>query len=173
MGSMEHELSSLSVYGSIVTNGESYGKSVRMLGGKATNRSGGIGGGSGGTILLFLQSFSLGNNSIISSNGGNGCPNGGGGGGGGRVHFHWSFITTGDRYLPVANVKGNLSIRLGFNFLHFFSFVQYLFKYFTHSLSIIFSRHSEFLRLLSLITSQFFHSAFIMYSANTYLGVFS
>lgn len=119
MGSMEHSLASLSVYGSIETDGESYQKSPRILDNVAVNGSRGTGGGSGGSILLFLQTVLLDSNSIISSIGGYGFPNGGGGGGGGRIHFDWSYISTGDEYLPIANVKGNISIRLVSIFLIF------------------------------------------------------
>ncbi|KAJ6813534.1 uncharacterized protein M6B38_141930 [Iris pallida] len=109
MGSMEHSLSSLSVYGSLKADGESSGE----LGGPTNDSSVGPGGGSGGTILLFLHSLTVGKESILSSAGGLGSLSGGGGGGGGRIHFHWSDIPTGEEYLPIANVKGNISSRGG------------------------------------------------------------
>ncbi|KAJ3694104.1 hypothetical protein LUZ60_009584 [Juncus effusus] len=106
MGSWERSLASLTVEGSIESNGESFK-------GVITNSStGGPGGGSGGTVLLFLQSLTLGNSSVLSSAGGSGSHSGGGGGGG-RVHFHWADITTGDEYVPVATVHGSVHTRGG------------------------------------------------------------
>ncbi|KAG1330123.1 hypothetical protein COCNU_02G000910 [Cocos nucifera] len=113
MGSLEHSLSNLSVHGSVEADGESFGD---FIGGHndatiiASN--GGPGGGSGGTILLFLHTLTLGDTSVLSSVGGRGS-HGGGGGGGGRIHFHWSNIPTGDEYLPVATVNGNINTRGG------------------------------------------------------------
>ncbi|RAL37158.1 hypothetical protein DM860_004080 [Cuscuta australis] len=106
MGSLEHHLSSLAVYGSIQANGESFGKFIREDGSKVFSEVG-PGGGSGGTILLFIHSLVLGDSSTISAIGGHGSSNGGGGGGG-RIHFHWSEISVGDEYVPVANVKGTI-----------------------------------------------------------------
>ncbi|KAJ4765970.1 ephrin type-B receptor [Rhynchospora pubera] len=103
MGSWEHSLMSLSVYGSV----ESDGESVRGV--IANSSTGGPGGGSGGTILLFLRTLTLGEASVLSTAGGIGSRYGGGGGGGGRIHFHWSDITTGDEYVPVASVNGLIS----------------------------------------------------------------
>lgn len=103
---------SLSVYGSVESDGESFK-------GVITNSStGGLGGGSGGTILLFLRTLTLGEGSVLSTAGGIGNPYGGGGGGGGRIHFHWSDIPTGDEYVPVASVEGLISSR----FVVIFSF---------------------------------------------------
>ncbi|KAM0944757.1 hypothetical protein DsansV1_C11g0112261 [Dioscorea sansibarensis] len=114
MGSQEHALSSLSIYGSVEADGESFGEITRRLGGYfADFLMGGPGGGSGGTILLFLHTMSLGDSSILSSVGGFGSHNGGGGGGGGRIHFHWSDIPTGDEYFPVSSVKGKITTRGG------------------------------------------------------------
>ncbi|XP_052209356.1 uncharacterized protein LOC127812870 isoform X2 [Diospyros lotus] len=103
MGSMEHPLSSLSVEGSVLSDGESYGEN------NWNNDSSSItgpGGGSGGTILVFLHSLDVSESGTLSSSGGRGSQNGGGGGGGGRIHFHWSNIPTGDIYQPIASVKG-------------------------------------------------------------------
>lgn len=112
MGSLEHSLSSLSVYGSLRADGESFGELVRMQDyGSLDSSNGGPGGGSGGTILLFLRTLTLGDSSILSSAGGHGSHNGGGGGGGGRIHFDWSDIPTGDEYLPIASVKGRMHTR--------------------------------------------------------------
>lgn len=109
MGSMEHSLSSLSVYGSVTADGESSGETVRSLG--YNSMIGGPGGGSGGTILLFLHLLTVGEKSVISSIGGLGSLGGGGGGGGGRIHFHWSDIPTGDEYYPIVSIAGNISSR--------------------------------------------------------------
>ncbi|XP_027173507.1 uncharacterized protein LOC113773152 [Coffea eugenioides] len=112
MGSLEHSLSLLSVYGSLQANGENKAKYSRKLEGETISEAGG-GGGSGGTILLFLHNLALGDSSAISVVGGLGSSNGGGGGGG-RVHFHWSDMSMGDEYLPAAIVKGTINIGGGF-----------------------------------------------------------
>ncbi|CDP03222.1 unnamed protein product [Coffea canephora] len=112
MGSLEHSLSLLSVYGSLKANGENKAKYSRKLEGETISEAGG-GGGSGGTILLFLHNLALGDSSAISVVGGLGSSNGGGGGGG-RVHFHWSDMSMGDEYLPAAIVKGTINIGGGF-----------------------------------------------------------
>ncbi|KAJ0601687.1 hypothetical protein HanIR_Chr03g0131581 [Helianthus annuus] len=104
IGSLEHSISSVSVDGSLTADGGSSG------GKTANNPYNLLGGGSGGTILLFVNSLSVGESGVLSSGGGYGNPNGSGGGGGGRIHFHWSHITTGEVYQPVASVKGNISI---------------------------------------------------------------
>ncbi|KAF8380635.1 hypothetical protein HHK36_028124 [Tetracentron sinense] len=106
--SVEWPLSKLDVYGSLRADGESYGKANKNRNGTLI---GGIGGGSGGTILLFLQALALGNNSSLSVAGGNGGLVGGGGGGGGRVHFHWSRISKGDEYVPIATIDGTINNR--------------------------------------------------------------
>ncbi|XP_057750325.1 uncharacterized protein LOC130968867 [Arachis stenosperma] len=111
MGSLEHSLSSLVVKGSVKADGESFGGDTGQDG-KITS-SIGPGGGSGGTVLLFVQTISLGNSSIISTAGGQGSPSGGGGGGGGRIHFHWSNILVGDEYIPIASVNGSILTRGG------------------------------------------------------------
>ncbi|XP_019191996.1 PREDICTED: uncharacterized protein LOC109186463 isoform X2 [Ipomoea nil] len=111
MGSLDHSLSSLTVYGSIQANGESFGKFIREDGSKVASEPG-PGGGSGGTILLFIHSLFLGDSSTISAVGGHGSTNGGGGGGG-RIHFHWSDISVGDEYVAIANVKGTILERGG------------------------------------------------------------
>ncbi|PKA55884.1 hypothetical protein AXF42_Ash014556 [Apostasia shenzhenica] len=108
MGSMEHSLSSLSVYGSVRADGESAGEKFGLS--KLSNS--GPGGGSGGTILLFLHNLILNEGSVLSTVGGVGGSNSGGGGGG-RVHFHWSDIPTGDEYFPIASVEGTISVRGG------------------------------------------------------------
>ncbi|EOY30581.1 Uncharacterized protein TCM_037740 isoform 2 [Theobroma cacao] len=112
MGSLEHLLSSLTVYGSLRADGESFGEAIRKQA-HSTISNIGPGGGSGGTILLFVHTIVLGDSSVISTAGGHGSPSGGGGGGGGRVHFHWSDIPTGDEYLPIASVKGSIITRGG------------------------------------------------------------
>lgn len=110
MGSLEHSVSKLTIFGELIADGESYGKYV------GKKESGfvsdiGPGGGSGGTILLFIHNLVLGHTSRISTDGGHGSTNGGGGGGG-RIHFHWSDILTGEEYMPIAIVKGTISVRL-------------------------------------------------------------
>ncbi|WOL09055.1 hypothetical protein Cni_G17808 [Canna indica] len=109
MGSMEHSLVGLSVYGSVEADGEDFLETGATTG----LFEGGPGGGSGGTILLFLHYLTLGDSSILSSAGGHGSHNGGGGGGGGRIHLHWSDISTGDEYFPVASVRGGIETRGG------------------------------------------------------------
>ncbi|KAF4398559.1 hypothetical protein G4B88_013648 [Cannabis sativa] len=111
MGSMERSLLSLSVDGSLKADGESFGEDLRK---QNTISKIGPGGGSGGTILLFVQTLTLGDSSTISTVGGHGSPYGGGGGGGGRIHFHWSEIPVGDAYLPIAYVKGRILTEGGF-----------------------------------------------------------
>ncbi|XP_022749889.1 uncharacterized protein LOC111299144 isoform X3 [Durio zibethinus] len=113
MGSLEHSLSSLSVYGSLRADGESFEEAMRKHDHRTVSNIG-PGGGSGGTILLFVHTIMLGDSSVISTAGGHGSPSGGGGGGGGRVHVHWSDIPTGDEYLPIASVKGSINTRGGF-----------------------------------------------------------
>ncbi|RWR73679.1 hypothetical protein CKAN_00198100 [Cinnamomum micranthum f. kanehirae] len=114
MGSLEHSLSSLSVYGSLIADGEGFEELVRkQYYGPLDSSNGGPGGGSGGTILLFLRTLALDDTSVLSSSGGHGSHNGGGGGGGGRIHFDWSDIPTGDEYLPIASVKGRMHARGG------------------------------------------------------------
>lgn len=113
MGSLEHSVSSLYIYGSLRADGESFGEDIRKPGGGIMSNIG-PGGGAGGTILLFVSSLVLGEAAIISAAGGHGSPNGGGGGGGGRVHFHWSDISTGDEYVPLASVNGSILTRGGF-----------------------------------------------------------
>ncbi|GKC63278.1 hypothetical protein Tco_1095876, partial [Tanacetum coccineum] len=111
IGSLEHPISSLSVDGSLTANGGSSGEGTASNPYDLYNSDGGgSGGGSGGTILLFVNTLSVGESGVLSSDGGYGNPNGSGGGGGGRIHFHWSHISTGDVYQPVASVKGNISI---------------------------------------------------------------
>ncbi|WJX29677.1 hypothetical protein P8452_18292 [Trifolium repens] len=82
MGSLEHSLSSLTVNGSLRSDGESSGEGRMTL--------------------------ALGDSSMISTVGGQGSPSGGGGGGGGRVHFHWSNIPVGDEYITLASVEGSI-----------------------------------------------------------------
>lgn len=110
MGSMEHSLTGLSVYGSIRADGESFEEEIYQQDGRLISNIG-PGGGSGGTILLFIHTLVLGESSFISTTGGHGSRSGSGGGGGGRVHFHWADISTGDEYLPLASVKGNIHVR--------------------------------------------------------------
>lgn len=107
MGSLERSLSSLSLDGSLRADGESFGEDFLGKNSRTFSKIG-PGGGSGGTILLFVQTLSLGNSSTISTVGGHGTPSGGGGGGGGRIHFHWSDIPVGDAYLPIARVRGSI-----------------------------------------------------------------
>lgn len=103
LGSWEYSLPSLTLYGTIESNGGSLTDAV-------TNSSIGPGGGSGGTVLLFVRTLSLAESSVLSSVGGFGRA-GSGGGGGGRIHFHWSNIPTGDEYVPVAAIKGSILAR--------------------------------------------------------------
>ncbi|XP_057872729.1 uncharacterized protein LOC131078912 isoform X2 [Cryptomeria japonica] len=110
MGSKEHPLWKLDIFGSVKADGESLESETED---RITEMAGGSGGGSGGTLLLFLQTLTLGNNSFLSSAGGHGGRVGGGGGAGGRVHFHWSGIPTGDEYVPIANVNGTIYTRGG------------------------------------------------------------
>ncbi|KAJ7973750.1 Ephrin type-B receptor [Quillaja saponaria] len=113
MGSLGHSLSVLSVNGSLRADGESFGEDIRGQDCRSIS-SIGPGGGSGGTILLFVQTLSLGDSSIISAIGGHGSPSGSGGGGGGRIHFHWSNVPVGDEYVPLASVKGSIHTGGGF-----------------------------------------------------------
>ncbi|KAI4350761.1 hypothetical protein L6164_005182 [Bauhinia variegata] len=113
MGSMELSLSSLTLNGSLIAEGESFGVHISKQGGKFVSGLG-PGGGSGGTILLFVQALALGESSVISTAGGQGSPSGGGGGGGGRVHFHWPDIPVGDEYIPLASIRGSIITRGGF-----------------------------------------------------------
>ncbi|PKI68525.1 hypothetical protein CRG98_011074 [Punica granatum] len=109
MGSVEHPLSSLSIEGSVTSDGESFAHFMPKEESAFVNTAnGGPGGGSGGTILLFLQALDISNSAVLSSVGGRGSPNGGGGGGGGRIHFHWANIPTGDVYQPIASVNGSI-----------------------------------------------------------------
>ncbi|KAH9327999.1 hypothetical protein KI387_000107, partial [Taxus chinensis] len=105
MGSMEHSLASLEIFGSVRVDGES---NKPLTGDQTGENVPGSGGGSGGSLLLFLDFLTLGNNSLVSSAGGHGGHIGGGGGGGGRIHFDWSNIATGDEYVPMANVRGTI-----------------------------------------------------------------
>ncbi|PIA64560.1 hypothetical protein AQUCO_00100200v1 [Aquilegia coerulea] len=115
MGSLEHSLATLSIHGSLIADGESYGHNIiGEQDNETTNStSGGPGGGSGGTVLLFLHTLALSDSAILSSVGGLGSHNGGGGGGGGRIHFHWSEISMGDEYQSLADVKGSILTRGG------------------------------------------------------------
>ncbi|KAL3829950.1 hypothetical protein ACJIZ3_018752 [Penstemon smallii] len=112
MGSLEHSLSKLVVDGELIADGESYEKYVRGKDGGVISDVG-PGGGSGGTILLFIHNLILDDRATISTSGGHGSPNGGGGGGGGRIHFHWSDISVGDEYSPMAMVNGTIDVRGG------------------------------------------------------------
>ncbi|TYH69364.1 hypothetical protein ES332_D05G050600v1 [Gossypium tomentosum] len=113
-GSMEHPLSSLSVEGAVRADGESFEGTVWKQEYSVSNDSSiAPGGGSGGTVLLFLHTLTLGESAILSSVGGYGSSKGGGGGGGGRIHFHWSYIPSGDVYQPIARVKGSIHARGG------------------------------------------------------------
>ncbi|KAL5190276.1 hypothetical protein HKD37_04G009752 [Glycine soja] len=111
VGSLEHPLSSLSIQGYVKANGGNFEPQIRNE--KFAifdNFTGGPGGGSGGTILMFLHMLTIGKSAVLSSMGGYSSSNGSGGGGGGRIHFHWSDIPTGDVYLPIASVKGDIQI---------------------------------------------------------------
>lgn len=112
MGSLDHSLSSLYIYGSLTADGESFGENLRKQD-VNPNLETSSGGGSGGSVLLFVDRLTLGSSSSISAIGGHGSQNAGGGGGG-RIHFHWSDITVGDEYMPMASVNG--SINMGFVF---------------------------------------------------------
>lgn len=110
MGSSQWPLGRLDVYGSLRADGQSNGRSrINSYG----TTKGGLGGGSGGTVLLFLQTLTLGRNSSLSAGGGNGGAIGGGGGGGGRVHFEWCNIAMGDEYIPIATINGSIFVSGG------------------------------------------------------------
>lgn len=119
MGSLEHSLTSLSVYGSIRADGESFEEEIHQQDDRLISTVG-PGGGSGGTILLFIHTLVLGESSSISTTGGRGSRSGGGGGGGGRIHFHWSDIPIGDEYLPLASVNGSIDARFASSKLYSF-----------------------------------------------------
>lgn len=102
IGSLEHPLSTLDIYGAVTSDGESYDS-------ENASKIGGAGGGSGGSLLFFLQTLTLENGSLLSSSGGHGSPMGGGGGGGGRIHFHWLNIAIGEDFIPIASVKGSVT----------------------------------------------------------------
>ncbi|XP_022861909.1 uncharacterized protein LOC111382234 isoform X2 [Olea europaea var. sylvestris] len=108
MGSWEQPLMSLSVEGSVRTDGDSFKEGLQKKNLVMDGRNIGPGGGSGGTVLLFLRALTLSESGILSSVGGHGSPSGGGGGGGGRIHFHWSDIPTGDMYQQIASVNGTI-----------------------------------------------------------------
>ncbi|PWA99263.1 hypothetical protein CTI12_AA010250 [Artemisia annua] len=108
MGSLDHSLSSLYIYGSLTADGESFGENLRKQD-VNPNLETSSGGGSGGSVLLFVDRLTLGSSSSISAIGGHGSQNAGGGGGG-RIHFHWSDITVGDEYMPVASVNGSINM---------------------------------------------------------------
>ncbi|KAH1137528.1 hypothetical protein GYH30_027507 [Glycine max] len=128
VGSLEHPLSSLSIQGYVKADGGNFEPQIRNE--KFAifdNFTGGPGGGFGGTILMFLHMLTIGKLVVLSSIGGYSSSNGSGGGGGGRIHFHWSDIPTGDVYLPIASVKGDIQIwyvycKLLLQFYHIFSF---------------------------------------------------
>lgn len=103
MGSLDHPIAKIEIFGILAADGESNNKSK---GNESDADIGDPGGGSGGSLLLFLQTLAMGNGSLLSSAGGHGGSVGGGGGGGGRLHFHWSNIPTGVDFFPIANVKG-------------------------------------------------------------------
>ena len=67
IGSLEHPLSSLSLEGSITTDGESPRKTVKGI----INSHLGPSGGSRGTVLLFLRTLDIARSVILSSTGGN------------------------------------------------------------------------------------------------------
>ncbi|KAL5728944.1 hypothetical protein ACHQM5_001963 [Ranunculus cassubicifolius] len=115
MGSLEHSLSSLSIRGSLIADGEGFTQNIAdRYHGMVNSSVGGPGGGSGGTVLLFLHTLTLSDSAMLSSIGGLGSQKGGGGGGGGRIHFHWSEIPMGDEYQPLAVRKGSILTRGGF-----------------------------------------------------------
>jgi hypothetical protein len=110
LGSLDHPISTVEVYGDLVADGESLyeeelAKAMTTVAEQQGN-NGGPGGGSGGSLLLFLKTMTMGNMSLLSSVGGHGGLLGGGGGGGGRVHFHWSNIATGEDFVPLATGRG-------------------------------------------------------------------
>ncbi len=110
LGSLDHPISTVEVYGDLVADGESLyeeglAKAMTTVAEQQGN-NGGPGGGSGGSLLLFLTTMTMGNMSLLSSVGGHGGLLGGGGGGGGRVHFHWSNIATGEDFVPLATGQG-------------------------------------------------------------------
>ena len=106
LGSLEHPVTVLDVYGVLAADGQSP-QAV-----DPDSKVGGPGGGSGGSVLLFLQTMILGKGSLVSTTGGQGGAVGGGGGAGGRVHFHWADIPTGEDYVPIASPEGLVDTRL-------------------------------------------------------------
>ena len=108
IGSLEYPLQNLQIEGSVRADGDNSSGSIQKKDSLISVPYIGPGGGSGGSILLFLHTLSLGESAILSSTGGHGSMNGGGGGGGGRIHFHWSDISTGDVYSPIALVNGSI-----------------------------------------------------------------
>ena len=104
IGSLEHALSALDIFGAVTSNGQTYYSDN-------DSNEGGAGGGSGGSLLFFLQTLNLGNDSLLSTTGGHVSSGGGGGGGGGRIHFHWSNIAVGDDFIPIASIKGAIALR--------------------------------------------------------------
>lgn len=111
MGSLEHPLITLYVEGSVSADGDSFRGDLQKNN-ASIDKFVGPGGGSGGTILLFLRNLDLRESGYLSSAGGHGSLTGGGGGGGGRIHFHWSDISTGDVYWPIATVNGTMHTML-------------------------------------------------------------
>lgn len=112
VGSMEHPVTVLDVYGVVAADGASSTSNdpVRV-------EVAGSGGGSGGSLLLFLQTITLGNGSRLSTVGGKGSAVGGGGGAGGRVHLHWAHIPIGEDYVPIATIaEGRVDTRWVPNF---------------------------------------------------------
>ncbi|KAK6941428.1 hypothetical protein RJ641_026805 [Dillenia turbinata] len=101
-GSGNDSLSGATAGGGIIVSadGESFGENSVVHQGEIVAATG-SGGGSGGTILLFVLKLGLGKSSTISTTRGHGSFNGGHGGDG-KVHFHWSDISVGDEYVPVA-----------------------------------------------------------------------
>ncbi|XP_041989691.1 uncharacterized protein LOC121741062 [Salvia splendens] len=114
IGSLEYPLQNLQIEGSVRADGDNSSGSIQKKDSLISVPYIGPGGGSGGSILLFLHTLSLGESAILSSTGGHGSMNGGGGGGGGRIHFHWSDISTGDVYSPIALVNGSILAGGGF-----------------------------------------------------------
>ncbi|KAK9073811.1 hypothetical protein SSX86_006405 [Deinandra increscens subsp. villosa] len=106
IGLLDHPILTVSVDGSLTADGGNYRDKTANNPYKLFSLVGGYGGGSGGTILLLVNTMSLGASGVLSSDGVYGNPNGSGSE---RIHFHWSHITTEDIYQPVANAKGNIS----------------------------------------------------------------
>lgn len=142
LGSLDHPVTVLDVYGVLAADGESSSRDEdpSSLSWKRSVQVGGLGGGSGGSLLLFLQTMILGDGSLLSTAGGEGGAVGGGGGAGGRVHFHWSDIPTGEDYVPIASGAGLIDIRFFYHLRFLLAFLlSLLFGFVEYHLDFIFN----------------------------------